>query len=179
MPLALILSGTPTTCSSRPHFGVLSVQTAVCTSRRMPFPIALRRRECPLRIWLSICVIVLAPWGKGAGACVVATPGPNPANKWDAIFIARVLNDVGRSGLVRADLAVLRVIAGIHPSKSHRLQWYVPDGGSCGPPGPHLRKGQSVVVYLANDETQVRKGWMLTKDAVQIDARVRAVSQKK
>lgn len=121
-------------------------------------------------------LVALASWSGAAAACSAPPPPFHPGTiKWDMILLGEVTNDVGTEGVVHADLAVRRVIAGRHSGRSYRLEWQVYDGsGMCPAPGPDLKKRQNVVVYIKGREGQLVRGWMLVRDAIKADPRVRA-----
>ena len=84
-------------------------------------------------------------------ACVMATPPFDPARaNYDVVLIGKVTNDVATSGFALATLHVQRVVSGQFPYPTYPLTYYVYDGrGMCAPPGPYLKKGQMVTVYLS------------------------------
>lgn len=123
----------------------------------------------------SIAALALAAgallWAPQAVACRIAVGFDPMAQRADVIVHGRVLNQVGASGFVFADIAVERALVGAFPDRSYRLSWHVYDGrGLCPPPGPDLRKGDEVVVYLKRDSGRFQaQGWMPPQRAIEAD----------
>lgn len=84
-------------------------------------------------------------------ACAVASPPFDPARaNYDVVLIGKVTNDVATSGFALATLRVQQVVSGQFPYPTYPLNYHVYDGrGMCSPPGPYLKKGQTVTVYLS------------------------------
>jgi len=87
-------------------------------------------------------------FAQAALACAVFPPPFDPAKEnYDVVFVGRVMNEVGKSGSVLANLRVEKVISGQFPFSTYPLTWYVYDGrGMCPPPGPYLKKGQVATI---------------------------------
>lgn len=102
-----------------------------------------------------VSAVVIAAFGtvigQAAFACAVYPQPFDPAREaYDVALIGTVTNEVGKSGSVLANLRVERVVSGQFPYPTYPLTYYVYDGrGMCPPPGPYLKKGQKVTVYLA------------------------------
>ena len=96
-----------------------------------------------------------------ARACVVDRYGPYDPTRYsaDTVFVGTVVADgiVGREPF--ADIKVKDVLVGTFAPRAYRLKWWINDGsGMCSPPGPDLKSGQQVLVYLVGSAHEAI-GW--------------------
>lgn len=76
-----------------------------------------------------------------------------------------------------ANLNVSQVFVGTYPARTYRLEWWIYDAsGMCEPPGPAVKVGNRVRIYLYRSDGQIKaQGWVLTdeypksKDQIQKD----------
>lgn len=135
---------------------------------------------------------LLAGLAPSAFACTVPTEFPYDPTKYPSdVVIEGVATSTEQSDrALYADIKISNAYIGAHPADTYRLKWWVYDGsGMCEPPGPAVKVGQRVRVYLYRSDGQFKaQGWVLTdeypksKDEIQRDqaiARERAARQEK
>lgn len=86
-----------------------------------------------------------------AQACVVDRYGPYDPTLYPAniVVAGTVVADGIAGGEPFADIKVEDVFVGKFAQPAYRLTWWINDGsGRCSPPGPDLKSGQKVLVYL-------------------------------
>lgn len=107
----------------------------------------------------------LAP---SAFACTSPTEFPYDPTKYPSdVVIEGVVTSTEQSGRAPyADIKVINSYIGAYPADTYRLKWWVYDGsGMCEPPGPAVKVGQGVRVYLYSSDGQFRaQGWVLTNE---------------
>ncbi|WP_447764326.1 hypothetical protein [Sphingopyxis panaciterrae] len=100
-------------------------------------------------------------FGGLAEACTVDRSLPYDPTEYPAkIVIGGMVTGEGRSaGEPFADIQVSDVFVGTFTQPTFRLKWWIYDGsGRCSPPGPNLKKGQQVLIYL-HDLDGEAMGW--------------------
>lgn len=101
-------------------------------------------------------------WGMPVHACVVDRYGPYDPTQYPANIIigGKVVDD----GLARdepfADIKVDEVFVGTYSPTTYHLQSWVGGDGRCSPPGPDLKTGQQVLIYLGDPDGEAM-GWIL------------------
>jgi hypothetical protein len=112
-------------------------------------------------IALSILLALSLFWGGPAQACVVDRYGPYDPTRYPASLVigGTVIDDGMTGGEPFADIQVSDVFVGAYAQTTYRLKWWINDGGGrCSPPGPDLKAGQQVLVYLRDPDGEPM-GW--------------------
>lgn len=138
---------------------------------------------------LSFLALAVAP--APASACTAPTEYPyDPTQYPSDLVIEGIATSTGQAdGEPYADVKVSDVFVGPYSARSFRLKWLIGGGGMCDPPGPDVKVGQRVRIYLSKEPCEFRpQGWVLTnevpksKDQIQKDqalAHERAARQEK
>lgn len=112
----------------------------------------------------SIAVAILLAlslfWGGPAQACTVDRYGPYDPTQYpaDLVIGGTVVDDGIVGGEPFADIQVEDVFVGAFAQTTYRLKWWIDGGGRCSPPGPDLKTGQQVLIYLRDTDGDAM-GW--------------------
>lgn len=108
----------------------------------------------------------LAPLGP-AFACTSPTEFPyDPTQYPSDLIIEGITTSTGKcEGDPCADVKLTGIHLGTFPASTYRLKWWVGGGGMCDPPGPDLKVGEAVRIYLTKGPRELRpQGWVLTNE---------------
>jgi hypothetical protein len=97
-----------------------------------------------------------------AEACVADRYGPYDPTLYPAnvVIAGTVAADGIHGDEPFADIKIDEVFVGRFPQSTYRLTWWINDGsGRCSPPGPDLKAGQRVLVYLGGTAADKAMGW--------------------
>ena len=111
----------------------------------------------------SLSTFVLALFAAPSLACTAPTEYPYVPTRYPSdLVIEGIATSAGQS---YANVSVSEILVGAYASESFRLEWWIGGGGMCDPPGPDVRVGQKVRIYLIKEGRELRPlGWVLTNE---------------